>query len=148
MVPAHVVVLDAMPLTPNRKIDRKALPAPLPAAAPVAYEAPKAGTAETIAAIWRRLLNVPQVSATDSFFALGGHSLLAVQAHREIKAALNAPALSITDIFRFPVLADLAAHLAPEPAPAPPQDDAGDRGAARTAAMAQRRALRAARGGG
>ncbi len=150
MVPAHVVALDALPLTPNRKIDRKALPSPaaaVPAAAVAA--APPQGVAATVAAIWSRILNVPQVGMRDSFFALGGHSLLAVQAHREIRAALDAPKLSITDIFRFPVLADLAAHLeaGPSPAPAAAAEPPG-RAAARADAMAQRRALRAARGGG
>jgi natural product biosynthesis luciferase-like monooxygenase protein len=148
MVPAHIVPLAAMPLTPNRKIDRKALPPPQAAAAPpAAHVAPEGSTAETIAAIWARVLNVPRVGTGDNFFALGGHSLLAVQAHREIRAALGAPGLSITDLFRFPVLADLAAHLAPRPALGPAPEDA-DRAAARAAAMAQRRALRAARGGG
>jgi natural product biosynthesis luciferase-like monooxygenase protein len=147
MVPAHVVPVAAFPLTPNRKVDRKALPPPA-AAAPVAvppdFARPEAGVAATIAAIWQRVLNVPQVGARDNFFALGGHSLLAVQAHREIRAALGTTRLSITDIFRFPTLAALAAHLDTAPA-APPA--APERGADRGDLLARRRALRAERTG-
>ncbi|MCB1349884.1 MAG: LLM class flavin-dependent oxidoreductase, partial [Maritimibacter sp.] len=157
MIPARFVALDAFPLTPNRKVDRKALPVPpapglaarpKPAAAPAA--APAAGAAQPeaagpdidveteIAQIWTATLGVANISARDNFFDLGGHSLLAVQAHREIKAKLGVQTLSITDIFRHPVLEDLAAAVtkklgaggaaplappaaqpAPQPAPAP-----------------------------
>ncbi|MDR5652848.1 MupA/Atu3671 family FMN-dependent luciferase-like monooxygenase [Ruixingdingia sedimenti] len=149
MVPAAIVALPDFPLTPNRKVDRKALPAPseaAPAPATAAYEAPQDGVQATIAAIWARVLNVPQVGAKDNFFALGGHSLLAVQAHREIRAALNSTKLSITDIFRFPTLSALAAHLDDRPAADDPADTA-DRAQARADAMSRRRALRAARTG-
>ncbi len=152
MVPAHVVGLDAFPLTPNRKVDRKALPAPsdaVAATAPMTYEAPGAGVAATIAAVWQKVLNVPQVGARDNFFALGGHSLLAVQAHREIRAALGTSKLSITDIFRFPTLQALADHLDDGPKGPDAANDPGeaaDRAAQRADAMAARRALRARRG--
>jgi natural product biosynthesis luciferase-like monooxygenase protein len=158
MVPAHVVKLPEFPLTPNRKVDRKALPAPADATAPAnqAYVAPEVGVQATIAQVWSRILNRPQIGAKDNFFALGGHSLLAVQAHREIKQALGGGVkLSITDIFQFPTLEALAGHLgegeaansATEPA-AGPAGDAGtpeDRAAARAKAMSDRRALRAGR---
>lgn len=113
MVPTHVVTLEAMPLTPNRKVDRKALPAPSAAApaSPVAFETPATSVAADLAAIWSRVLGVSKVGAKDNFFALGGHSLLAVQAHREIRDKLGAAKVSITDIFRFPVLEALAAHI-------------------------------------
>jgi len=181
MVPRHFVRLDAFPLTPNKKVDRKALPAPTaqapapsapvaPAAAPaVSAEAPPASLSELgsseeitqkIAAIWSRMLGVPNVSPKDSFFDLGGHSLLAVQAHREIRSELGVTKLSITDIFRAPTLGALSAIVAdkagigskpatsaaPAPAapaaaqatPAPADENRGD-------AMARRRAMRAAR---
>jgi natural product biosynthesis luciferase-like monooxygenase protein len=151
MVPAHVVRLDAMPLTPNGKVDRKALPAPF-AATPVAAKpvALEGGIEETIAAVWARVLGVPQVGRSDNFFTLGGHSLLAVQAHREMKVALNFDRLAITDIFRFPVVSALAAHLgktlpaasAPAAAPAAATENAAD---TRMDAMARRRAMREAR---
>lgn len=159
MVPAHIVALDAFPLTPNRKVDRKALPAPSQrmAAAPVAAAAtalPGDSVEAAIAAVWARVLGVPSVGRTDNFFTLGGHSLLAVQAHRELKAALKTERLAITDIFRFPVLSSLAQHLAQGAAPvaAPvspvtPQPVAAMADAApdRNDAMARRRAMREAR---
>ncbi|MFM7656664.1 MAG: MupA/Atu3671 family FMN-dependent luciferase-like monooxygenase [Paracoccaceae bacterium] len=154
MVPAHFVTLAEMPLTPNRKVDRKALPAPS-AAAPVAeaFVAPESDIEAQLAAIWGRILGVPKVGAKDNFFALGGHSLLAVQAHREIRQELNAPKLSITDIFRFPVLSALARHLddRPKTATAAPAGrpatlaPANDRAEARNDAMARRMAMRARR---
>lgn len=152
MVPAHIVPLADMPLTPNGKVDRKALPAPAEAAPPVAevHVAPAEGVEATIAAIWRRVLNLPKVGAEDNFFALGGHSLLAVQAHREIRDALGSAKLSITDIFRFPTLSALARHLDDRPAAEPRLHIAGaanDRAALRADAMSKRRALRAGRAG-
>ncbi|APE42971.1 peptide synthetase [Sulfitobacter alexandrii] len=123
MVPAAIVGLDAMPLTPNKKIDRKALPAPAarvavprpaPEAAQVADHAPAQASTETlqrVAQVWTGLLGVADIRAEDNFFSLGGHSLLAVQAHRDIKAALGGVSLSITDIFRFPTLGALAGHI-------------------------------------
>ncbi len=151
MVPARFVTIDNFPLTPNKKIDRNALPAPqsrqtAPADRPVIA----ADTTQSrIAAIWSRILGVAQINPRDSFFELGGHSLLAVQAHREIRDSLGAAQLSITDIFRFPTLAALAAKLdegrAPPPSAPDPQDD---RAAARTDAMSRRRDMRARRQGG
>jgi hypothetical protein len=163
MVPQHFVTLDAFPLTPNRKVDRKALPVPSATTAPAAqtYVAP-VGVAEALAGIWSRVLGVPKVGAKDNFFAIGGHSLLAVQAHREIRAELGAAKLSITDIFRFPVLEALAAHIeksagpsakaTPKPtleAPASPQANKAPEAKpasiadTRADAMARRRAMRA-----
>uniref|UniRef100_UPI002360CC50 phosphopantetheine-binding protein n=1 Tax=Burkholderia pseudomallei TaxID=28450 RepID=UPI002360CC50 len=70
--------LDAWPLTPNGKLDRRALPAPADDAyARAEYEAPQGAKEEALAAIWRELLHVERVSRHDNFFELGGHSLLA-----------------------------------------------------------------------
>jgi natural product biosynthesis luciferase-like monooxygenase protein len=157
MVPAHVVRLDAFPLTPNGKVDRKALPAPRAAApaAPKAIVPLEGGVEATIAAVWARVLGVPQVGRSDNFFTLGGHSLLAVQAHREMKVALNSDRIAITDIFRFPVVSALADHIAKlvpgataQPAAAvapPPQAAATEAADSRMDAMARRRAMREAR---
>lgn len=157
MVPAFFVHMDSFPLTPNRKVDRKALPAPVKAAAPVvasesiAFVAPEGGTAEVIAGIWQHVLGVDGISQKDNFFELGGHSLLAVQAHREIRQALSVDKLSITDIFRFPVLSDLMARVddlrgvnkpAPEAAAQLEETDTS-----REDAMSKRRAMRARRSG-
>jgi len=94
---------------------------------------------------------VQDISGRDSFFDLGGHSLLAVQAHRSIRDDLGAKGLSITDIFRFPVLEDLTARVAAlvSPAPVAAQTEAAppaaDRAQTRSEAMARRRAMRARR---
>ena len=113
MVPSAIVTLDAMPLTPNKKIDRKALPAPqkLKSVRAAAAATSVSATQTKIATVWSAILGVSDIRAEDNFFALGGHSLLAVQAHRDIKVALGVDRLSITDIFRFPTLEGLAAHL-------------------------------------
>ncbi|WP_323767607.1 MupA/Atu3671 family FMN-dependent luciferase-like monooxygenase [Antarctobacter sp.] len=159
MVPGRFVHLDAFPLTPNKKVDRKALPAPQvvqvkPVTVPVGASA---GTGDAqqveaaIAAIWQRTLGV-SATGRDNFFDLGGHSLLAVQAHRAIREELGAAKLSITDIFRFPVLADLAARVAGlvdgpaavTPAAAAPVE-ASTRAQSRSDAMARRREMRARR---
>ncbi|MCB4457436.1 MupA/Atu3671 family FMN-dependent luciferase-like monooxygenase [Leisingera sp. McT4-56] len=148
MVPAHIVTLDAFPLTPNKKIDRKALPDPQPERAePAPAVALDAGAQARIATVWSRILGVSGIGAQDNFFALGGHSLLAVQAHRELRTELGTATLSITDIFRFPTLAGLAAHiegLAGTPANTEemPQDSAGPD---RAGTMSKRRAMRANR---
>ncbi|MFZ0097083.1 MAG: phosphopantetheine-binding protein, partial [Gemmobacter sp.] len=150
MVPAHFVRLEVFPLTPNRKVDRKALPAPqVQVQADVEHVAPETDLQSQIAEVWSRVLGVPKVGAKDNFFALGGHSLLAVQAHRELRDGLGLKKLSITDIFRFPVLSALAAHLdegpkagAAAPAPGPTASTTNGRADARADAMARRRAMR------
>ncbi|MCI5097670.1 MAG: LLM class flavin-dependent oxidoreductase [Rhodobacteraceae bacterium] len=149
MVPSAVMALEQFPLTPNKKIDRKALPEPQAQRVdvPTAGAAPVEGTAARIAAVWEKILGLSGVGAQDNFFVLGGHSLLAVQAHREIRETLDVAKLSITDIFRFPVLSALAAHIdklsggaSPEPTGPAPVDTA-----ARSETMSKRRAMRAGR---
>ena len=145
MMPSHFVTVDQFALTPNRKIDRKALPNPAmiqPQAE--SFVAPQSDVESQIAAIWQRVLGVPKVGGRDNFFALGGHSLFAVQVHREIRAALGTSKLSITDIFRFPVLSALARHLddrpkAAAPTEAPVKADARADTISRRLAMRQRR---------
>ncbi len=147
MIPSHFVSIDAMPLTPNKKIDRAALPAPTDMAQKDnvvgAFSQPKGEIERQIAAIWSRILGVAHIGSNDNFFELGGHSLLAVQAHREIKAALQITTLSITDIFRHPTLSGLAEMLGDN-------GDAPDKGSqdqaeTRADAMSRRRAMRAGR---
>ncbi|KXV02932.1 non-ribosomal peptide synthetase [Caballeronia megalochromosomata] len=81
MVPAHVIALDALPVTPNGKCDRNALPAP--ARTHRAVEAPHTPTECDLAAIWQRVLRLEAIGRDDDFFALGGHSLLATQANAQ-----------------------------------------------------------------
>jgi len=107
MVPAAYVHLGTMPLTPNGKLDRKALPAPEDGAfASRGYEAPVGAAEEAVAAIWGELLGVKRVGRHDDFFALGGHSLLAVRlVERMRRQDLNA---DIRTLFASPTLAALA----------------------------------------
>ncbi|WP_238319420.1 amino acid adenylation domain-containing protein, partial [Xanthomonas maliensis] len=80
MLPAAYVRLDAMPLTANGKINRRALPAPDQAAlSREAYVAPQGPLEQTLAEVWSDLLGIEQISRHDSFFALGGHSLMAIK---------------------------------------------------------------------
>ncbi|WP_122072817.1 MupA/Atu3671 family FMN-dependent luciferase-like monooxygenase [Pseudophaeobacter sp. EL27] len=154
MVPSRLVALAVFPLTPNKKINRKALPDPK-TVAPSSDETSaativplSAGVQAEIAKIWSRILGVEGIAAQDNFFALGGHSLLAVQSHRDIRAALEAPKLSITDIFRFPTLAGLAAHIeALAGGGTKPDDPVEDEAAqaAKSDTMSKRRAMRANR---
>ncbi|WP_250516572.1 non-ribosomal peptide synthetase [Caballeronia sp. INDeC2] len=81
MVPAHVIALDVLPVTPNGKCDRNALPAPTRTQRNA--EAPQTQTERELAAIWQRVLNLEAIGRDDDFFALGGHSLLATQANAQ-----------------------------------------------------------------
>ncbi len=112
MVPSRIVFMSAFALTPNGKVDRKALPAPEAVDDTVQHDfSPPSGDVEqTIARVWSTLLGVAKVGRTGNFFELGGHSLLAVQAHRELEQTLGRK-LTVTDLFRYPTVAALASHL-------------------------------------
>ncbi|KVX89566.1 non-ribosomal peptide synthetase [Burkholderia ubonensis] len=81
MVPSQLIALDALPVTPNGKCDRHALPAPVRDAAAAAELA--TDTERALAAIWQRVLRIDAIGRDDDFFLLGGHSLLATQAHAQ-----------------------------------------------------------------
>jgi natural product biosynthesis luciferase-like monooxygenase protein len=110
MVPDGVVLLDAFPLTPNGKIDRNALPDGSAAAidAPVTEPA-SAGNEALVAEVWTAHLQRP-VGRNDNFFDIGGHSLSAVAVFRDLQRRTGA-SIALTDVFRFPTVADFAAHL-------------------------------------
>ncbi|HEV2734106.1 MAG TPA: non-ribosomal peptide synthetase, partial [Longimicrobiaceae bacterium] len=111
MVPSAFVALEALPMTPNGKVDRLALP--VPGGRPGGGEdfvAPRTPTEEALAAIWSEVLEVPRVGAHDNFFDLGGHSLLVVQLHARLRETL-APGLSVADLFGIRTLADLARQV-------------------------------------
>jgi len=153
LVRVHCLQLAALPQTPSHTVERQHLPAPAQTRVgrkAETYTAPCDDTQEKIAEVWKQILGLEQVGARDNFFDLGGHSLLAVQAHRALREALGASTLSITDIFRFPVLSALADHISgkgPGGAQAAPDPAAlAQRAEARTEAMSRRRAMRAQRG--
>ncbi|MDB4952370.1 MAG: sypC, partial [Gemmatimonadetes bacterium] len=121
MVPAAYVRMEQWPLTPNRKLDRRALPAPEGGAVAVrAYEAPVGHVEQALAAIWAQVLRVERVGRWDGFFDLGGHSLLAVQVISRVRQTLRVEA-GLRDLFTCPVLADFARELrTAAPAELPP----------------------------
>jgi acyl carrier protein len=132
MAPGTYVVLENMPLTPNGKIDRKALPSPeFTAHIAKDYEAPHGEIENALAAIWQELLHVEQVSRHDNFFALGGHSLLAVRLATRIQSSMQC-SIPLRDLFVSASLRTLAEHIATlqrskQLAGDAPQIDAGER---------------------
>ena len=107
MVPAHLIVLDSMPLTANGKLDRRALPQPDPEANRQQYVAPRNELEQTLAAIWCAVLNVQQVGLDDNFFELGGDSILSIQVvSRARQASIH---FSPRDLFQHQSVRTLAA---------------------------------------
>ncbi|RKH32449.1 non-ribosomal peptide synthetase, partial [Corallococcus sicarius] len=111
MVPGTVVVLDALPLNANGKVDRKALPEPEVPQSGSTYLAPRTTTEARLAAIWAEVLRLPQVGVRDSFFELGGHSLLATQVVSRVRAELSVE-LPLRALFESPTVEGLAGRLA------------------------------------
>ena len=89
MVPAHLLLLERMPLTANGKLDRRALPAPDASLLQQAYVAPTSDLEVQVAALWAQVLELDQVGLSDNFFELGGHSLLATQVVLRLREALG-----------------------------------------------------------
>ena len=112
MVPAVFISLPELPLTPNGKIDRKRLPAlednvRLSAAESVV---PRNQTEQTLARIWSNVLRVSAVGVRDNFFDLGGQSLLLIKVHAKLRQELD-PHIPVVDLFRYPTIESMAAHL-------------------------------------
>ncbi len=108
MLPATLDVVDELPLTATGKLDRRALT--VAGTEPVQARAEADSTADVLAEVWRRLLDVAEIDANKTFFELGGDSILLVQAHEHIEAALGVE-LPLTTLFRHPTLRSLTRHL-------------------------------------
>jgi amino acid adenylation domain-containing protein len=108
MVPSAFVMLDALPLSPNGKVDRRALPAPdLTSSLEESYVAPRTDLEDVLAGIWAELLHIERVGVEDNFFELGGHSLLATQVISRVREMLRVE-LSLRALFEAPTVSSLA----------------------------------------
>lgn len=109
MVPSEVLLLDELPLSPNGKLDRRALPEPTgrrPESTGV-YVEPRTATEAVLARIWGDELRIDRVGAHDHFFAIGGHSLLAAKVMSRVRGTLQVD-LSLRELFLHPTVAGLA----------------------------------------
>jgi hypothetical protein len=113
MVPATFMLLERLPLGPNGKVDRSALPAPDPGRARQgAYISPRSPIEERLGRLWSEVLGVPHISVYDNFFTeLGGHSLLGTQLMSRVRTAF-AIDLPLFRLFEAPTIAQLAIHVA------------------------------------
>ena len=111
MIPAQFVFLDTLPLTPNKKVDKRALPVPEKTAAVSALFVPPKTQSETdVAGIWRDLLKHERVGINDNFFDLGGHSLLVVQLQSQLRQKIGTE-ITLVELFQMPTVAAIAALI-------------------------------------
>jgi aryl carrier-like protein len=143
MIPAAFVTLDALPLSPNGKLDLRALPEPdgVRQASAATYVAPQSDIEQQIATVWRAALGVDTVGVHDNFFELGGHSLLLIQVHRQLRETI-APNLSVVELFQYPTISALVRHLASDQPASPAPEQAETRAATRLDMMRQQRQFR------
>ncbi len=118
MIPAAFVRLDAMPISPNGKIDRGALPSPDAVAREAPFHGPRNPLEEVLAGFWADVLGLPQVDIHDDFFDLGGHSLLATQVVSRVREAFRVD-LPLRRIFETPTVAELAESMLADEASGP-----------------------------
>jgi hypothetical protein len=109
MVPSTIMVLESLPLNPNGKVDRKALPEP-DFVSTSHYEAPQGEVEEALARAWCEVLGIAQVGRHDNFFELGGHSLAILQVQQKLQQALSV-SLPLRLYFENPLLKDIAAAV-------------------------------------
>lgn len=112
MIPSAFVVIEAMPLTPNGKVDRRALPAvnPAPRELEAAFTTPRTPVEIALAGIWSEILGLETVGVDDDFFKLGGHSLLATQFVSRLREAFKIE-LPLRALFEAPTIARLAQSM-------------------------------------
>ena len=112
MIPQSFVLLDALPLTPNKKVDRRALPAPALAeeASDATFVCARTPVEKSLADIWAKVLRRERIGLHDDFFELGGHSLLAIRLMARVREQFNVE-LSLREFFASPTLANVAARI-------------------------------------
>jgi amino acid adenylation domain-containing protein len=110
MVPSSITLLDALPLTTNGKLDRRALPAPAEKRVTREPTLPRTELERELAEVWQELLGIAVVGVEDDFFEMGGHSLLAAQLAARVRARLGCDC-SVRDVFEEPTIAGLARRL-------------------------------------
>ncbi|MGB7921712.1 MAG: amino acid adenylation domain-containing protein [Pyrinomonadaceae bacterium] len=138
MLPAAYVLLDALPLMPSGKVDRRAL-AELSAQhvrARKPYAPPESDLEKILIDTWEDLLHVEKVGVHDNFFDLGGHSLLMVQAHSRLQETFERE-FSVIELFRYPTLRAMAEYLGKAESAAPSLQAVLDRAARQRAAIQQ-----------
>ncbi|SDX58568.1 AMP-binding enzyme, partial [Marininema mesophilum] len=110
MVPAHFVAIEAFPLTPNGKVDHKALPAPDEQQVGDHYIAPRTSLEELVVSVWEQVLGIENIGVQDSFFELGGHSLLATQVVPRLQEVSQIE-LPLRELFEHSTVEALAERL-------------------------------------
>ena len=143
MVPSSFVMMEALPRTPNGKIDRRNLPDAGDAReeANELYIEPRSGIERAIANIWQEVLKVDKVGINDNFFGLGGHSLLLVHAHSKVTEALRVK-VTMVEMFKYPTISALAEHLSRKQDTAPAAPLQRNQAETRIEAMNRQRQLR------
>ncbi|WP_326841079.1 amino acid adenylation domain-containing protein [Streptomyces sp. NBC_01558] len=126
MVPGAVVALEALPLLPNGKVDRAALPEPEPDSGPLPLPGRRTLHEDLLAGVFADVLNRPVVGPDDSFFDLGGHSLLAMRVVSRVRAVLGTE-IAVRTLFEHPTVAGLARAIASSERSRPPVQPASHR---------------------
>ena len=146
MVPASILVLDAFPLTPNGKVDRKALArlAKEQTVLRTEFVDAKSEVEKQIAAIWREVLSLDRVGVNDNFFDLGGHSLALMRVHDRLESTFERQ-IPVVELFKNPTIRALASFIQGEDSDGALRREREERAKKRRQALAQRRAARARR---
>ena len=129
MIPSAFVMLEALPLLPNGKVNHRALPSPegIRPKLEAAYQAPQTEVEQTIADIWQKVLHIEEVGIHDNFFDLGGHSLLLVQVHSKLQEIFQRD-FPLLGMFQYPTIGHLAQYLSQEPRKEKSSKRSGNRG--------------------
>jgi amino acid adenylation domain-containing protein len=143
MMPGAFAILEALPLTSNGKVDRKALPMPNLARPEleVVYQPPQTEVEQTIANIWQEILHVEDVGINDNFFELGGHSLLLLQAHNKLQKIFQRD-FPLVEMFQYPTISHLARYLSQESSEQQLLTQNSPRSESRTASVQRRKQAR------